>query len=81
MRFLPCRYGELQQPQISSQMNAIQVPDAQQDEIDTVLSVMQLSVPQAVQVGFATPLISICTDSSLSPVSRNAVELGTEAVK
>lgn len=44
------RYGELQQPQMSSQMNAIQVPDAQQDEIDTVLSVMQLSVAQAVQV-------------------------------
>ncbi len=33
-------------------MSAIQIPHAQQDEIDTVLSVMQLSVPQAVQVGF-----------------------------
>ncbi len=41
-------------------MSAIQVPDAQQDEIDTVLSVMQLSVAQAVQVGCATALISSC---------------------
>ncbi len=73
MWFLPCRYGELQQPQMSSQMSAIQVPDAPQDEIDTVLSVMQLSVAQAVQVGFATALISICTDSSLSPMSHDAV--------
>ncbi len=47
---LDCRYGELQQPQISSQMSAIQVPNAQQEETDAVLSSMQQSVAQAVQV-------------------------------
>ena len=44
-----CRYGELQQPQLHSQMAAIQIPDAQSQEIDAVMAALQQSVPQAVQ--------------------------------
>ena len=59
-------------------MNAIQVPDAQQDEIDSVLSVMQLSVAQAVQVGFCNCCSFIFTD--LSHVSCDATSLSREIV-
>lgn len=43
------RYGELQQPQLNSQMGTIQIPDAQSQEVDAVMTSLQQSVPQAVQ--------------------------------
>lgn len=43
------RYGELQQPQLGTQMSAIQIPDPQSQEVDAVLAALQRSIPQAVQ--------------------------------
>lgn len=45
-----CRYGELQQPHVSSHMAAIQIPDAQSEEADAVVSALQKAVAQAMQV-------------------------------
>ena len=47
---LECRYGELQQPQVTSHMAAIHIPDAQSEEADSVVSALQKAVTQAVQV-------------------------------
>ena len=44
------RYGELQQPQLSSHVDAIQIPDVQSGEIDAVLPALQQTVSQAMQV-------------------------------
>ena len=47
---LECRYGELQQPQVTSHMAAIRIPDAQSEEADSVVSALQKAVTQAMQV-------------------------------
>lgn len=44
------RYGELQQPQVSSHMAAIQFPDAQAEDADAVVLSLQKAVAQAIQV-------------------------------
>lgn len=52
-----CRYGELQQPQLSSHMDAIQMPDVQSDDIDAVVPALQQTITQAMQVGLHQALL------------------------
>ena len=55
-----CRYRELQQPQVSSHMAAIPIPDAQTDEAEAVVSALQKAVAQAIQVLTPVPSNRMC---------------------
>ena len=56
----PCRYGELQGRQLTSDLSALSLPDpAASDDMDTVVSAMQRSIPEAVQVR-SEDLVLIC---------------------
>lgn len=57
-----CRYRELQQPQVSTHMAAIPIPDAQTDEAEAVVSALQKAVTQAIQVHTTVPSQAICRE-------------------
>ena len=49
--FPSCRYGELQGRQLTSDLSALSLPDpAASDDMETVVSAMQRSIPEAVKV-------------------------------
>lgn len=46
-----CRYGELQGRQLTSDLSALSLPDpAASDDMESVVSAMQRSIPEAVRV-------------------------------